>query len=201
MSETSPLILPSPEIWHRGDFAVLCNWRLLWRAVEVGVDRAEWACVFLDRWMGNDYFGVDPYLPYPEMPLSREADFLVASQRLSRYGDRARLLRERSVDAASCTYFRDHPVDFVYLDGSHTYEAVRADLEVWWPVLSDRGIMSGHDWTDQPIHAGVKMAVTEFAGQHGLTIYITTVEGYLPETCPSWYLYKAGMPGSDWRRC
>ena len=93
-------------------------------------------------------------------------------------------------------------LDFVYIDGEHTYEAVRADLEAWWDRIGDHGIMAGHDWTDQPVHAGVKRAVTEFAEARGLTVYLTTVPGYHRETCPSWYTYKAGeMPGPDWRRC
>lgn len=193
------MILNSPEIWHRADFPVLCNWRLLWRAVEVGVDRGEFARVFLDRWQGHEWRGVDNYQPYPEMPYDRDPDYQFALDRLKPHASRAKLLKHGSVEASR--FFEPNSVDFVYIDGAHTYDAVWADLHAWYPKLSERGILAGHDWTDQPHHAGVKRAVTEFASRLGRDVYITTVDGYREETCPSWYLYVDEMPGPDWRRC
>ena len=192
-------ILPSPEIWHRNDMSLLCNWRVLYRAVEVGVDRGEFARVFLDRWLGTEYYGVDSYEPYPEMPHGRDGDLAMAAHQLAPHASRAKLIRGESVEVAHAWTLG--PVDFVYLDGAHDYESVQADIAAWFPLLSDKGILAGHDWTDQPIHEGVKRAVSEFAAEIGQTVYLTSVEGYYPEACPSWYLYRSGMPGPNWRRC
>jgi hypothetical protein len=193
------MILPSPEIWHRDDFPMLCNWRKLWRVAEIGVDRGEWAQLFLSRWIGSEWWGVDDYQPYPEMPYEREADYHFALERLKPHAGRAKLLRHGSVEAAG--FFAPGSLDFVYIDGAHDYAPVRADLEAWYPKLSEHGILAGHDWTDQPHHAGVKRAVSQFAREIGQDVYLTTVAGYQAETCPSWYLYRSGMPGPDWRRC
>jgi hypothetical protein len=168
----------SPEIWHRDDFPILANWRRLWRMVEVGVDRAVFAHHFLSRWQGAHYYGVDDYEPFPESNWDRQADFLMAVARLEQFGDRARLIKLPSGEAAKL--FAPGSVDFVYIDGAHDAESVRAD---------------------QAAHCGVKPAVTEFARDLGQTIYLTAVEGYGQEECPSWYIYKSGMPGPDWRRC
>lgn len=193
-------IEPSPELWSRDDFPMLCFWRKLYRCAEIGVDRAEFARLFLDRFPQiEEWWGIDGYEPYGEMPFDRESDYQMALHRLAVHGRRAKLIREASTKAA--TYFPPNSLDFIYIDGAHDYESVKADLAAWWPALSAHGILAGHDWTDQPHHAGVKQAVTEFAKAKGLTIYLTTVEGYQPETCPSWYVYKAGMPGASWRRC
>lgn len=193
------MIKSSPEIWHRDDFPVLCNWRKLWRVAEIGVDRGEYASMFLDRWQGREYWGIDNYRPYGEMPYDRYADYLMAVARLTPHAGRAKLLKLGSVEAAKC--FPPGSLDFVYVDGAHDAPSVMADLEAWYPALSTHGILAGHDWTDQPHHAGVKEAVTRFAEAGDLTIYITTVEGFHEEECPSWYLYKSGMPGPEWRRC
>lgn len=184
--------------------SLLCNWRKLHRAVEVGVDRGEFALAFLDRWMGSDWWGIDPYLPYGRaatggMPHDREADFLTAVHRLAPHGGRAKLMRMGSLEASRL--FAPESLDFVYVDGDHEYASVVADLAAWWPRLSERGILAGHDWTDQDAHEGVRRAVTEFAAEVGRDVYLTLVEGYNPETCPSWYLYRSGIPGADWRRC
>ncbi len=192
-------IEPSKEIWHRNDFGILANWRRLWRAVEVGVDRGEWANVFLSRWQGHEFWGVDNWQPYPEMNFDRGADYLMAVAHLQPHAGRAKLIRGASVEVARI--FGPDSVDFLYIDGAHDYDSVTADIRAWWPALSEAGILAGHDWTDQAVHAGVRQAVTEFAREIDQTVYITTVEGYLEEHCPSWYLYKSGMPGPDWRRC
>lgn len=192
-------IEPSPEIWYRDDFGILCNWRKLWRACEVGIDRAEFSCVFLDRWQGHTWWGVDPYEVHHERKYDREFEFLVAANSLSRHSNRARLLRERSVTASG--RFRKGDLDFIYIDAAHDYDSVLGDLTAWWPIVSEPGILAGHDFDDQDVHEGVKRAVTEFAKTHGLTVYLTSVPGYGQEVCPSWYVYKSGMPGPDWRRC
>jgi trans-aconitate methyltransferase len=194
-----PKIVQSMEIWHRDDLPILCTWRKLWRAVEVGVDRAVWASLFLDRWQGREYWGVDAWRPYPEMAYDREADYSFALANLARHSGRAKLIRGESREAAAL--FPDDSVDFIYVDGAHDYDSVIADLRAWWHALQPQGILAGHDWDDQPKHAGVKQAVAEFAGEIGQTVYLTAVEGYGQEECPSWYLYRSGMPGADWRRC
>src|SRR3974390_3242629 len=93
-------IQPSPEIWSRDDFPYLCIWRKLWRACEVGVDRAEWSCLFLSRWIGHQWWGVDDYRPYPEMRFDRQADYDMAIARLAPHGRRAKLLRHSSLEPA-----------------------------------------------------------------------------------------------------
>lgn len=192
-------IEPSPEIWHRDDFPLLCNWRKLWRAVEIGVDRGAFAAMFLSRWQGHEYWGIDDYEPYPEMNWDRSSDHLMAISQFSNYCHRARLIKGKSEEAART--FEPRSIDFIYIDGAHDYASVRRDIAAWWHILTPEGILAGHDWTDQPVHAGVKKAVIELAQDIGQTVYITTVSGYQEEVCPSWYLYKSGMPGGDWRRC
>ena len=74
-----------------------------------------------------------------------------------------------------------------------------AELLAWFPVLSESGIIAGHDFDDG--HPGVKRAVKEFAREINQTVYLTAVEGYRRESEPSWYVYRSGMPGASWRRC
>lgn len=56
--------------------------------------------------------------------------------------------------------FQDESVDFVFIDGDHSYEAVKKDLKLWYPKIKTKGIISGHDymWVD----ARVKMAVDQY---------------------------------------
>ena len=87
---------------------------------------------------------------------------------MMRYG----LVCAPSVQAAS--RFEDEFFDFVYIDADHSYEAVRADLEVWWPKLKPGGLFAGHDYDLK--FSGVKTAVDEFAQRAGLEVQQTSPE-------------------------
>lgn len=56
--------------------------------------------------------------------------------------------------------------DLIYIDASHEYEAVLADLRAWYPYVRKRGILCGDDWG----WAGVIQAVTQFAKENRLKI-------------------------------
>lgn len=57
---------------------------------------------------------------------------------------RFELLEEPSTDAAR--RFADGSVWFVFVDGSHDYQSVRADLDAWTPKVVQGGRIAGHDW-------------------------------------------------------
>lgn len=60
-------------------------------------------------------------------------------------------------DQARKIFVPDH-LDFIYIDGDHTYEAVAWDLD-WWGQLKVGGWMAGHDYDDG--HPGVRRALDE----------------------------------------
>lgn len=190
--------LVSQEIHSRDEFVLLCNWRKLYRAVEVGVDRGGFAKQFMSHWQGHNYLGVDSYVKYPEFPWDRQCDFLIAVKVFQESSINCKLVRDTSFDIAfklqnySGGFFADlKKVDFIYLDGDHSYEAVKDDLQVWWPLVSDIGILAGHDYDVQ--HPGVVQAVDEFFADKGV-VYRTT------DSPASWYVYRTGIPGADWIR-
>ena len=58
--------------------------------------------------------------------------------------------------------FKNESIDFVFIDGSHSYEDVKTDIELWFPKIKIGGIISGHDYEDCPINKyGVIQAVNE----------------------------------------
>lgn len=67
------------------------------------------------------------------------------------------LLRCRSVQAAEM--FEDGSLFFVFVDGSHHYLDVAADLSAWERKIRTGGIFAGHDHTES--FPGVQRAVGE----------------------------------------
>lgn len=188
---------PSTEIRTRDEFPLLCDWRRFETAVEVGVDRGTFSQLFFSCRTLRQFIGVDPYVAHPEFPHRRDGDLAVASTRYARC-DFASLMRAGSTEIAyaiannTLGHIKEGVVDFVYIDAGHTYDEILRDLELWWPLVSDRGILAGHDYDHT--HPDVIRAVDEFGVRYERTIYITQ------EHPNSWYCYKSGMPGADWHR-
>lgn len=53
--------------------------------------------------------------------------------------------------------------DLVFIDGDHSYDAVKNDISNWLPHVRVGGIICGHDYVDY-IKYGVKQAVNEVFG-------------------------------------
>lgn len=58
--------------------------------------------------------------------------------------------------------WRRKPIDMIFIDGEHKYEAVKADIENWLPHIKKEGFMLFHDYDS---HEGVKPAVDEAIGK------------------------------------
>lgn len=87
--------------------------------------------------------------------------------------ERRKLIRAPSVKAAG--YFEDRSVDFVFLDGDHSYEGCRDDISAWKSKVIPGGYLCGHDYGHTPDPAkpwttGVKQAVDEAVYDNGWTL-------------------------------
>lgn len=84
-----------------------------------------------------------------------------ALERIEEYelGDCVTLIR-----ADSRAHSWQLPIDVLHVDGDHSYDAVKADLEKFSPFLSSRGLLIADDY-DQS-HPEVKRAVDDFIGAH-----------------------------------
>ncbi|HYM46137.1 MAG TPA: class I SAM-dependent methyltransferase, partial [Solirubrobacteraceae bacterium] len=52
--------------------------------------------------------------------------------------------RQRSIDAAAS--FADDALDWVYIDGDHSYEGVKGDLEAYYRTVKSGGFLAGDDY-------------------------------------------------------
>jgi glycosyltransferase involved in cell wall biosynthesis len=89
--------------------------------------------------------------------------------------------------------FENEYFDFIYLDADHTYEAVKLDLNAWWPKLKVGGFMGLHDYVDikhGDVEFGVVKAVDEFIKKIGINkkdLHITDLKSCVFNSC---YFFK-----------
>ena len=74
-------------------------------------------------------------------------------------------------------------LDAIYIDGDHSYEGVKRDLQIAWHLVRTGGYICGHDYepnltkTSNQYDFGVKRAVDEFCQEKGLTIFAKGRDG------------------------
>ena len=74
-------------------------------------------------------------------------------------------VRKPSLEAVK--EYEDNSIDFIYIDASHDYDNVLADLRAWYPKLRTNGVIAGHDFPHPP----VCMAVKDFFGDKEVAVY------------------------------
>lgn len=57
--------------------------------------------------------------------------------------------------------FADHSIDFLMIDGDHSYEPVKADIAGWLPKMKAGALIAGDDW----LWPGVNRAFKEAFGE------------------------------------
>jgi hypothetical protein len=87
--------------------------------------------------------------------------------------------------------FESNYFDVIFIDGDHSYEGVKEDLNNWWDKCNT--LFCGHDYMLQKtiwggVECGVKRAVDEFILQHQDQIKHFRV--FTNSSNPTWFIWK-----------
>ena len=108
-------------------------------------------------------------------------------------GGQVALHRDFSTNVAPS--FDDGYFDWIYIDGLHTHEGVRDDLERFDPKMKEGSLILGHDFTNQDnareMNFGVVEAVEEFVDRTSYEFLAMTLEMF-----PTFLLAKDGESAS-----
>lgn len=179
---------------HRHNLGAFLNYSgLLGEGCEIGVLHGTFSKMILDSWDGRILHLVDPLIrqsPEVYMEITNDtqdwgANLAAVERLVAASGGRAILHRKLSEDAVM--EFTDGQLDWVFIDGNHGYNNIKADLNNWWPKIKCGGLMSGHDYFYDQGEAdylcGVKRAVDEFVSDRGFCIAGVT-------QCTSFWIWK-----------
>ena len=161
-----------------GDRETLCDvlGKLNFKAgVEIGVKKGSFSHQILQR--SNIHLTcVDPWMAYGGITQeTQDRNFGLTQERLKSYAEVGRLniLRKTSMDAVN--EFADGSLDFVYIDGNHSFEHAVMDIIHWHKKLRPGGIMAVHDYCAMR-QGGVIEAVNSFTHCNRITPWFVTRE-------------------------
>jgi predicted O-methyltransferase YrrM len=158
---------------------------------EIGVHKGSFSFAILKASNIKTLYSIDPWID--EKGNFVKEVYNECANRLRAYGNRSKIIIKKSIDAAKD--FADDSLDFVYIDGDHSYEACLADLNVWTPKVKIGGIVSGHDYKNggkamcsgygsETIRCRVKFAVRGFIRKNNYNLNILLGQGN------NWYFIK-----------
>jgi len=205
LSQRSPIEIPNT---NRETLARLFYLLGHTTGVEVGTERGEYADCLL---RGNPLLALrcvdlwKSYAGYRDHVNQRKLDrFYAETQaRLAPYGSRVMLMRQWSVEAAA--QIPDASLDFVYLDGNHSFPYVVADLAAWSPKVRAGGIIAGHDFRRHkwPNQMHVEQVIYGWTDAYDIHPWFVLgrkakVDGELRDDGRSWFWVH--QPRPVWRR-
>lgn len=108
---------------------------------------------------------IDPFLPYRSVHNEYfYYTYEAAKKNLVEYSDRIVFIKDFSDYAVRKVEDR---LDFLYIDGCHSYFQVRNDINNYFPLIKKGGVIGGHDFYGE--YKGLITAVIEFSNNRGLT--------------------------------
>jgi len=130
--------------------------------VEVGVYAGASTAIFAE-WAKRIY-AVDPWLDYQDgnfhmvKMVEHEKTFNILCEKLNKV-----VIKMKMTSEEAAGIFKDGLFDLVYVDGDHSYEAVKKDIALWLPKVKCGGYLAGHDF--DAVHPDVQRAVQERFGR------------------------------------
>ena len=138
---------------------------------EIGVDTGKTCKVLFEKIPGIFLYLVDRWIETP-----KGDSYFQGSRKLAhepqKYFDKAyngvkaiakpykhKILKMDSVEAAQ--HVKDDSLDFVFIDGDHSYVGTKRDIKAWLPKVKEGGWICGHDYDNQNTLGDVKSAVDE----------------------------------------
>lgn len=133
------------------------------KMIEIGSYIGESTIMFAKRF--RYVYSIDPFVEeYPgAVNVFQYAKFSKVYEKfLENISNFANINSIRLTSDEAINIFNNIKLDFVYIDGAHTYEQVHKDITNYMPIIKEGGFIGGHDYV--PGWNDVMQAVNELLG-------------------------------------
>ena len=152
--------------------------------IEIGVRWGNSTKLWCETIEGLHMLCIDPYAAYHTRTSQEKQDqvFAGATENLADFN--AILLRKSSRDPKVWQTIEDKSVDFINIDGDHTFDAAVEDIIHYVPKVREGGLVLIHDYCAFK-HSGVMQAVDSYTHCHRID---------------PWYVTKDDNPTAFWQK-
>ena len=143
------------------------------RGVEIGVQWGLYSAILCKANPNIELYSIDPWL-YSKRKSSKaraEQKFNKSVKRLSPFN--ATVIRKKSMDAL--VDFKDNSLDFVFIDGNHSFDYAVSDIIHWTHKVRQGGVIAVHDYYNFN-NGGVMKAVDAYTHCHYIDPWYVTYE-------------------------
>lgn len=127
--------------------------------LEIGAFKGKSTC-FIAKGIGSkriQFYTIDTWFNDGGMREAKEDTFPHFLKNTAPFKDRIIPLRGYSYEIRK-TWPDEKMIDLLWIDGDHSYEGVKRDIQDWLPLLKRNHVVCFHDYRDAP---GVRNAVEE----------------------------------------
>ena len=148
---------------------------------EIGVWEGEFSQEILVKLTPKKLYLIDPWKFMPEYKerwygggiAKSQADMDGIYKSVKKlFADRKHVILKRKPSSKAVRDFRNNYFDWVYIDGNHSYDHVKEDLELYLPKIKKGGYLAGDDYLSPwglLNNYEVKRAVDNFARENNVT--------------------------------
>lgn len=148
--------------------------------LEIGLGAGTTAREILDKLVDKIavYYGIDPFIEYNDY----RNDINGTHGRIVENRNKLAHIKERYKGATSGKFmhitefssvaslqFSEETLHLIFVDGNHSYDYVKTDIQLFYPKLKVGGIMAFHDYYDAKF-PGVRSAVDQFVSKNKLKL-------------------------------
>lgn len=118
-----------------------------YKMIEIGSYMGESTMLFASTGIFSSIYSIDPHDGDEEFNelFNYDWNFVISEyNKNTRFFDCITHIKDFSYNVYN--KFEDGSIDFIYIDGNHSYESIKQDLQLYLPKLKSNGIISGHDY-------------------------------------------------------
>lgn len=173
LTDNMPLMVKHRTAGGRQSLAMVMRDMGFRRGVEIGTRFGASAKLWCETIPGLELTCIDPYLAYHTRPSQEKQDKVYKEAQKTLQSYNVTFWREKSCDVAD--RLEEGSLDFLHIDGDHTFDAVVLDIVRYVPKVKKGGLILVHDYCHF-CKAGVMEAINAYTHCHAIEPWHVTKE-------------------------
>jgi hypothetical protein len=144
--------------------------------IEIGSYQGESTLIFRDNFPDAKIFAVDPWITNyddREVNINKFNPYDIENNFDSLTKEYTNIIKIKMFSSDFANLIADESIDFIYIDGDHSYKGASSDILCWKNKIKKGGFIGGHDYSDVQLDTVVKAIEENFSKDDVRTFQIS----------------------------